>query len=133
MATINSFNEAKEFISHSRNAYHRKLHSNLQVEKLANSHPLQDRYGVRYYATVIVKYYEPNFVTLNTGGYRSSFTNKLLNKYGPKNVRIWQKNYKLYCDYREGDEIKTVGFFDGITFTEDGHPANFNVEEIEVK
>lgn len=132
MATeIRSFNNAQEFMAKSRNAYYRKLHSTLQVEKLANSHPFQDRYGIRYYATVIVKYYD-GFVTLNSGGYRSSFTNKLLNKYGPENVRVWQKNYRLYVNYWEGDEIKTTEFFDGITFTTDGRPANFSVQELEI-
>lgn len=99
-----NFREARETLERGRNPNRRKIYNNTTLE-LLGSGLLNDHYiGLRLHDTVIIKYY-PDYMILDSGGWRTVTTKARLNAYVP-NVYIGQEKGIWY--------ISGSLFYDGI-------------------
>lgn len=53
---------------------------------------------LRHHSTYIITYYDCGSIILNNGGWYSVTTKKIMNKYLPKGINLFQKKHKWYIE-----------------------------------
>ncbi len=78
-----------------------------------------DTYGVRLYATVILRIHRDGTYTLNAGGYRTVTTKDRINNFGPRCVASVKGEWVVWSR-GDGSKDKTAPFVDGMRVDDTG-------------